>query len=384
MSDIKIAFWNLENLFDLNSSETALIHEFSPDRGWTKEVLNLKIENLAQVIRSLHDGQGPDLLGICEVENESVAQKLIEKTGRTDYQIAQYNDGPDIRGIDTCLIYSKRIFRFIHANSHNVYLRYPTRDIFHVQLEIVENNAALDVIVNHWPARARGGYCETEPFRITAAEGCARVVDSILKFPLNELKGMPDNLQTDECILTLNERWNKNILIMGDFNDQPFDKSIMNHLRATPNAEPMREWKYIFEFLKMDFFARERQSDKENYLQQAPYLYNCMWPLIPDGTNFNDKSMTPMNLLDQFIVSRGLYYGKQKLIIDLNHIRIFKETTSGPYGSPITIKELDGRPMSFEWIKKDKNGKPVEIRKGREPNTGFSDHFPIQGVIKTI
>ena len=47
------------------------------------------------------------MLGICEVENESVAQKLIEKTGRNDYQIAQYNDGPDIRGIDTCLIYSE-------------------------------------------------------------------------------------------------------------------------------------------------------------------------------------------------------------------------------------------------------------------------------------
>jgi hypothetical protein len=133
MPDIKIAFWNLENLFDLNSSETALIHEFTPDRGWTEEVLNMKIENLAQVIRALHDGQGPDLLGICEVENEPVAQKLIDKIGRTDYQIAQYNDGPDIRGRDTCLIYSKKIFRFIYANSHNVYLRYPTRDIFHVQ-----------------------------------------------------------------------------------------------------------------------------------------------------------------------------------------------------------------------------------------------------------
>ena len=64
----------------------------------------------------------------------------------------------------------------------------------------------FDVIVNHWPARARGGYCETEPFRITAAEGCARVVDSILKFPLDEIKAMPDNLQTDECISKLNER----------------------------------------------------------------------------------------------------------------------------------------------------------------------------------
>jgi hypothetical protein len=40
--------------------------------------------------------------------------------------------------------------------------------------------------------------------------------------------------------------------------------------------------------------------------------------------------------------------------------------------------------MSFEWMRKDKYGEPVEIRKDREPNTGYSDHFPILGVIETI
>jgi endonuclease/exonuclease/phosphatase family metal-dependent hydrolase len=52
---------------------------------------------------------------------------------------------------------------------------------------------------------------------------------------------MQDNLQSDECIAKLNERWNKNVLVMGDFNDQPFDKSIMDHPHATPNAEAMKE-----------------------------------------------------------------------------------------------------------------------------------------------
>jgi hypothetical protein len=384
MAELGIAFWNLENLFDLTSSETALIHEFTPDRGWTPEVLDKKIENLAEVIKLLNYGRGPDLLGICEVENEKVTQRLLDKIGRSDYQIAQFNDGPDIRGIDTSLVYSKRVFRFVNATSHNVYLRYPTRDIFHVNLKVIENDAELSVIVNHWPARVKG-QCETEPLRITAAEGCARVVDNILKFPVSELKTMPENLQTDESIAKLNHRWNKNIVIMGDFNDQPFDKSIVNHLRAIPNPEPLKEWRYIFEFLKKDFMTRERMSDKENYLQQASYLYNCMWRLIPDGTNYNDKLMNPMNLLDQFIISRGLYHGENKLIMDLNEIKIFKEIDRAPYGhNIITIKEPDGRPMSFEWIKKDKHDKSIEIRRGREPNTGYSDHFPIQAMIKTI
>ena len=384
MNDIKIAFWNLGNLFDISSSVTAFVHEFTPDRGWTKEVLDKKVENLAQAIRLINDGHGPDLLGICEVENQQITQKLLEKVGRDDYRIAQYNDGPDIRGIDTSLIYSTKVFRFVNANSYNVYLRYPTRDIFHVRLEVIENAAELDVIVNHWPARVRGGQCETEPLRITAAECCGRVVDNILKYPVVELKSMQDNLQSDECIAKLNERWNKNVLVMGDFNDQPFDKSIMNHLHATPDMEAMKEWRHIFEFLNKDFYARDRQNDKQNYLQQAAYLYNCMWSLIPDGTNYNDRSMNSMNMLDQFIISRGLYYGKQKLVMDLKQVKIFKENIDSHYGYPITIREADGRPMSFEWTRKDKCSRPMEIRKGREPNTGYSDHFPIQGVIKII
>ena len=50
MIDIKIAFWNLENLFDINLSETALVHEFTPDRGWAEEVLDKKIEKLADFL----------------------------------------------------------------------------------------------------------------------------------------------------------------------------------------------------------------------------------------------------------------------------------------------------------------------------------------------
>ena len=73
------------------------------------------------------------------------------------------------------------------------------------------------------------------------------------------------------------------------------------------HTQAMKEWKYIFEFLNKDFYARERQNNKQNYLQYAAYLYNCMWKLIPDGTNYNEKSMNSM--LDQFIISRGLYYG---------------------------------------------------------------------------
>jgi hypothetical protein len=175
VSDIKIAFWNLGNLFDIKATPIAADFEFTPPKGWTQEVLNKKIENLSYIIKQLHDGNGPDILGLCEIENEGLAKELIGKVGRDELEVAKYNDSLDIRGIDTCLIYSKDKFKILNSESHNIHYRYPTRDIFQVKLEVLENNTQLDVLVNHWPSRAKG-QCETEPFRNTVV----RIVEKLL------------------------------------------------------------------------------------------------------------------------------------------------------------------------------------------------------------
>jgi hypothetical protein len=80
---------------------------------------------------------------------------LIDEVGREDLEVARYNDSPDIRGIDTSLIYSKDKSKILSSESHNIHYRYPTRDIFQVKLEVLENNAQLDILVNHWPSRAK-------------------------------------------------------------------------------------------------------------------------------------------------------------------------------------------------------------------------------------
>jgi len=36
--------------------------------GWTPRLLDRKIDHLASVIAAMHTGQGPDLLGVCEIE----------------------------------------------------------------------------------------------------------------------------------------------------------------------------------------------------------------------------------------------------------------------------------------------------------------------------
>ena len=82
MVDHYIAWWNLENLFETSTfsgrSERLQRRLGRELTGWTKTVLARKISQLASIVRKMNGGLGPDILGVCEVENEAVLQRLVE------------------------------------------------------------------------------------------------------------------------------------------------------------------------------------------------------------------------------------------------------------------------------------------------------------------
>lgn len=82
--EFSVAFWNLQNLFDVNSGEIATDLEFIPEKGWTRDVLDKKIENLSKPLKIMNNGNPPDLIGFCEIESEKLARDLCEKV-RPDY-----------------------------------------------------------------------------------------------------------------------------------------------------------------------------------------------------------------------------------------------------------------------------------------------------------
>ncbi len=201
MTEITTAFWNLQNLFDTTASEIAADLEFTSSEGWDQATLNKKIENLAKVLMLMHGGKGADLLGICEVENKKIATTLMNAVGRPDYRLAHI-ESPDIRGIDTSLIYSKDVFDLVGAVAHLVHKRYPTRDLFEVQLRVLENDADLTVFVNHWPSRSAGTE-KTEPYRLSVADHAGLLVDRQLKMGRQDFLSLPDS---EESLKKLNER----------------------------------------------------------------------------------------------------------------------------------------------------------------------------------
>ncbi len=352
MPNIKIAFWNVENLFDTTASNIAADLDFTPAQGWTEAAYDAKVKNLAAIVRQMHAGQGPDLLGLCEIETKQVVQDLIDEVGRADYRVAHV-DSPDIRGIDATLVYSNQVFKDPKASEmegHLVHLRFPTRDIFQVRLEVKENGSELNVLVNHWPSRCQGQY-ESEPLRIAVAEHCGRVVDSILKWPRAEFLALPD---TKASLAKLNERWNRNVLVMGDLNDEPFARSVLDYLLGSKDLDHVEE--------ELKAGGGKNIPEAKTYLEKMPFLFNCMWPLFgqPDkGTLYFSTATNSMNLLDQFLVSRGLFYGVQGLKMDPASVEIF---------TPAAMATAKGRPRAFD----------------RKTLKGYSDHFPIQALVQTL
>src|SRR5215213_11427987 len=161
-----IASWNLENLFDTkNDPSVKGDEEYTPESAnhWTKERLDIKLKNLAKIISKMNEGKGPDVLGVCEVENRQVVEMLVEqlKSLGRKYEII-HKDSPSERGIDCAIIYDSAVFtldspQFHHVDADN------TRDI--VEAKLKRNGNDLYVFMDHWPSRHH-----EEQYRIKAAD----------------------------------------------------------------------------------------------------------------------------------------------------------------------------------------------------------------------
>lgn len=357
MAKIRIASWNLQNLFDTDASDIAADLEFTPEQGWDAEALDKKLNNLAEIITLMHGGQGPDLLGICEVENKPLLDELVKRTGLPNLVVA-HKESPDIRGIDTSLIYSTDVFTPDgDPVGHNIHFRHPTRDIFEVPLKVKSNGARLHCFVNHWPSRSKGQF-ETEPLRIAVAENCAFLVQDVLKFKREEYLAMADTAQT---LQDLNTRFDANVLLMGDFNDEPYSRSVVDYLLAAKDLDHIEE--VIKKASANARPPRKHTPAARDYLEQKAYLFNCMWPqagLSDHGSLHYGQSVNTFNLLDQFMISRGLLLGQSGLKMLLDTVRVFE--------APPMASSQKRRPIAFDKITK----------------RGYSDHFPIEAAIDVL
>lgn len=217
----RIVFYNVENLFDTRKDTAKNDDEFLPDapRKWNYLKYRKKQLGLARVLCAVGEWNIPALVGVCEVENDSVLWYLTRRTPLKElgYRYVM-TDSPDRRGIDVGLLYQPDQFRLIEATSivQPSSVR-PTRDILHVAGKVISGDT-LDVFVCHLPSRMNGEGLTQGHRKITANTLLNRIDSLLLK------------------------RENPYIIVMGDMNDPDpsalFSGGICNlhHVRHTQKA----------------------------------------------------------------------------------------------------------------------------------------------------
>lgn len=310
---IGVLFYNVENLFDTIDDPLTDDAEFLPGGKyqWTSERYLTKLDQLGRVISGDGKTPLPALVGLAEIENCRVLKDLTStdrlKSGR--YGIVQYNS-PDERGIDVALLYRADLFRVLCSRPLEVKppwdLEFHTRDILYVQGLL--GTDTLHLYINHWPSR-RGGMEASEPFRMMAAGVLRAHLDSV----------------ATQCN-------HFNVIIMGDLNDEPQNRSVTEVLNARiPGTPCPDESKVCLRNLSATFPAGE-----------GTYYY------------WRDKKW---NVLDHIIVSAHL--------LDTNRTLYMVPGSFGAMKEPWMLKEDGGRMIPFASFAKDYEG-------------GFSDHLPVR------
>lgn len=195
----KIAFYNVENLFDTidGPNDDA---EFLPSSklNWNSARYNEKIAHINQIIKAL---ENPLIMGFCEVENAAVLRDVIKHSELSkSYGLVHY-ESPDARGIDVGMIYDSSVLHLQKSGFIRFTLpgqdKPSTRDILWAKYSLGKDT--IFALVNHWPSR-RSGQDESQPNRIKAAENARHFIDSLLE-----------------------KNQHSKIVFMGDLNDYPTD-----------------------------------------------------------------------------------------------------------------------------------------------------------------
>ncbi len=215
-----IGFYNVENLYDTIDSPDTDDSEFLPNGGnrYTGKIYKEKLEHLSKVISEMADKtpDGLTALGVAEIENESVLRDLANMPAlkKRNYKIVHY-DSPDRRGVDVAFFYNPSYFEYTSSKKFRLTIagdtNFRSRDQLLVSGKMLGEE--MHFIVAHWPSR-RGGEKKSQHLRIAAARIARGIMDSLIKVN-PEAK----------------------VILMGDLNDDPTNKSITEVMKANGSKE---------------------------------------------------------------------------------------------------------------------------------------------------
>ena len=207
--NLRVVFYNVENLFDTHNNTQINDDEFTPDglRHWSNYKYWRKIKHISKTLKIIGGWEAPAFIGLAEIENDTVLKNLTysDPLKNSKYGII-HRDSPDHRGIDVALLYRKD--KYFPIRNYFFPLKDEDGKIIHSReilysKGIVKGGDTLHFFVVHFPSRY-GGYKKSEPKRLNAVNTLMAITDSLNKTLVNP-----------------------KIIIMGDFNDTPTNTSII-------------------------------------------------------------------------------------------------------------------------------------------------------------
>ena len=210
-----IGFYNVENLFDTTHDEGKNDYDFTPTGSyqWNEMKYRHKLHNMASVLAEMGTDVLPNVgcaaIGLAEVENDHVMNDL---TAQPELAARGYKyvhiEGPDHRGIDCALIYNPKFFTVRDTKLVPYVYDLPkdstraTRGFLTVSGTLAGEH--VTIIVCHLPSRGAGSY-----YRELGGKQVKALKDSLLR-----------------------EDPKVKVLVMGDMNDDPTNKSMYECLSA--------------------------------------------------------------------------------------------------------------------------------------------------------
>jgi predicted extracellular nuclease len=311
----RIVFYNVENLFDTKDDSLCQDEEFLPggDKHWTYERMKRKIVKIYQTMVALGEGDMPAVIGLCEIENREALNLLVHGTplNRLNYRIIQ-RDSRDTRGIDVAMLFRPDLFTPDSAEWLTVPLSpgETTREILSVTGKMWQS-INVHFYINHWPSRY-GGAGGSNAKRIAAASTlAASVKQDVLQNPF------------------------ANIIVMGDFNDEPGDES-------------------------MQVINKILDHDSLSKLSMVNLSARTSFTDI-DGTI---KHQGTWSIFDQILVTESVIEGTNGCMLISEKAEVFR---------PGFLLEPD---MTYSGVR------PFRTYIGPGYQDGFSDHLPVSILIE--
>lgn len=308
-----VAFYNLGDLFDTVDDPLTADEDMLPlsDLHWTEERYRAKLHSLARVIAEMGGENGfPVLLGVAEAENRAVLEALAAEPAlaAAGYAVC-HADSPDVRGIDAAFLYRRSVFRLERFHTVGALCGYPpTRDFAVIEGWIGDER--FYVVAVHWPSRRGGAGAEGQ--RRSCARQVRRMTDSVRR--------------ADPAV---------KVIVMGDMNDGPYDRSVARDLGARKNLR--RDGSGFY-----NPFASKRRAGR------GSYRYDGRW-----------------NMLDQIVVSPNLVRRK--------------DGDGGLCLCRVGGGRALGAVFRRDWMLY--RGEPRATYRGSDYAGGASDHLPVYVVL---